>query len=56
MKLKGILLKDGRIETTHITEDKLGVNTILEIHTLNTDNNFPEFITRTEILDIIYKD
>jgi hypothetical protein len=56
MKIKSITTREDGIENTHITEEHLGANVILEIHTLNPQNTLPELISRGEILESIYKD
>lgn len=56
MRIKDTLLYDNTIKNTHITEEYLNNNTILEIHTLNLKNLPPRLISREDILQIMYKD
>lgn len=55
-KIKTNISNDNKIEETHITENDLNIDTILEIYTLNEDNRRPELLSRKEILDVMYKD
>ena len=55
-RIKGTLLDDTRLESTHITEEHIAVGAILEIHTLNLVNEPPKLISRKAMLDAIYKD